>query len=823
MRRVDEITGQERVAERIAQILNAPRRQLTAIIGPEGSGKTRAAGLVAARLREQHRVVFRRGDALLSKSPEAMLLGPPVKPSAEEVGGTVLDIAQDVGDLIAEGHIPFSRTLRRLFKLKSKGDQRLSQRQQAFVFELSVSRFAAPVLLIADNLHYWDSASLHFLAQLHQGVWDDVYPGLRRLRIVLVWTPEQAGATFLAEVKRLFGQDLHLESLRRVGSSEFSELLTALGAPEGIPANIVQDIYAASGGHLLFASQIVSLLRTHPLTHAVQSIHEPNLGAALRAAIEARLDQAGAEGILVRRLIQAISIIGVAARPDDLACILDDERHRIEWIVDQAMRFGFVERSADEIAIAHDVIRRVVLTFLTPDQRAWHQRFAVCLATLRPWDYSRRAVHCSAAQDDESSQAMRVMGLLQGVREMKVKPEDDWLAVVAPVSERVHILLSALQSSAVAESDRRYDDAIVLLERVPTDVDPRIGAERDVILARLLLLKRTAVACERAIALLDDLESFRETEPDLWWRIEELRIVVLAYLGRYDAARRAESELQGSVRARAAFDPAALHVDNRLRRKAESVHAPRIANDRLRKALAYYDPSGDGSAPRDLVEYVLTLNNLGANELVLGDFDSAFERFARCYTTLAAAVRPIVRRIEIILSNLVVAHFLRTGVVPQSISVLDELTAPMELLSSDAGLVRSNVAALLALKGEHQQARRILADASARILTVDGFSEYTIYFVCSNLAVTSWLTGEDAAARRALQRAVTGADDLEPHFRPYAKRRLEILDRALVPAVERDLHAVAAAFRPGQPQIGEGWRFYGRPIGVTDLQFWTEG
>lgn len=822
MRRVDEITGQERVAAQIAKALASEGRCVAAITGPEGSGKTRAAALVAARLEQPHRVIFRRGDPLLVKSPEAMLLGPPVKASTEEVGSAVLDVAQDVAELIAEGHIPFSRTLRRLFGLKGKSDRRLSPRQQAFVFEVAASRSKGPVVLIADNLHCWDSESLHFLAQIHSGQWDGIYPKLRRLRTILVWTPEQAGESFIADVRRLFGSDLYVEALTRVDRATFDELLLALGAPEGIPADFVDEVWGASGGHLLFAAQIVELLRSGAPGTAARSVHREDLSGAVKHAIESRLDRAGPTGEVVRRLIQAISIIGEVVGLHDLTCILGDERERVDWTVDQAINLGFVARTADEIAIAHDVIRRVFLAFLTPNQRAWHLRFGACLVKLRPWDYSRRAVHCIAAGHDDLAEVMRVMGLLQGVRDMRIGPQDDWLTPVAPVSAKCEGFLEALRRASDAEREGRYDDAIKAVENVGGDLPPRLAAERDLILARLLLLKRTATACDRGIALVEDLDAYRDTEPDLWLRAEELRIVLLAYRGRYDEARRVESMLRMFLHEREPFDSTAAHVENRLRRKAESIHAPRIANDRLRRALAYFDPSGDGSAPRDVLEYVLTLNNLGANELVIGDFDAAFERFARCYSAIEAAPQPVVKRVEIILSNLVVAHFLRTGVVPYSMALLAELTESMDVLSSDAALVRSNVAALLAMQGNPDHAASILSEAAAQLLDAEGFSEYTLHFVCSNLAVVEWLRGKDDAAAVALGRALASANDLEPDFRPYAKRRLEILRTALMATSDRDFAHLASQFRPGQLQVGEGWSFYGRPLGLTDLQFWTE-
>ena len=822
MRRVEEITGEARVAQNIARALTEGGHRVAAIVGPEGSGKSRTAALVGLELQANYRIVLRRGEALLAGSPEAMLIGGPARPSTEQVGGAVLDVAQDVAELIADGHIPFSRTLRRLFKLKSKLDksQRLTERQQAFIFELAAIRSAKHALLVADNLHSWDSESLNFLAQIRNGLWDRVYPNLRQVRVVLVWTPEQAASGFEAKVKQLFGREVPLEELKHIDPTEFRELLIALGAPETIPDDLFAQIYAVSGGHLLFAAQIVGLLRSGSVDTATRSANTGDLTEALRTTIEARLDAAGPFGGVLCRLIQALSIIGETVKPHDLACVLPDDRERLEWILNQACRLGFIERNAEEINIAHEVIRRVFLTFLTPNQRDWHQRFADCLSKLRPWDYSRRSVHLSAAGRVEAAEVMRVMALLQGLRDMRIAPNDNWGLLAGPLSNPVLSFLGALQHAASAEVERRYDDAIHHLEDVPIGISSLLLAERDLILSRLLLLKRTTASYERGVALLEDLGTLRDEEPDLWSRIEEVRIVLLAYLGRLDDARRIEATLRVFFQERRAFDPVAAHAENRLRRKAESLHAPRIANDRLKRALAYFDPTGDGSNPRDLVEYLLTLNNLGANELVLGDFEAAFQRFAQCCRAIESAGRPVVKRVEIVLSNLVVAHFLRTGVIPESIAVLAELTEGMDVLSSDGSLVRSNIGALLASQGNPVEARSVLSSAAERILAVPDFSPYSIYFLFSNLAVVEWLNGADLAGSSAFRQSLASLDTLDLDLKPYARRRLEILEQQLVASGVRQLGGLTASFEP--LQVGEGWRLYGRPLAFTDLQFWTE-
>jgi hypothetical protein len=231
MREIEEIIGQRSVSQRIAAALREEGKRVAAIVGPEGTGKTRAAGLAAHDLGSQYRIIYRKGASLLSESPEAMLVGPESSPSFEERGAVVLDVAQDVAELLERGHIPFSRTLRRLFSIRAKKGRRLllTDRQQEFLFELGSVQLRPKAFLIADDFHLWDAESRLFLAQVADGLWDDIYPNLKNARLVLVWTPEQAPREFEETVLRLFGRSLDIARLERVRKSDFAELLVALG------------------------------------------------------------------------------------------------------------------------------------------------------------------------------------------------------------------------------------------------------------------------------------------------------------------------------------------------------------------------------------------------------------------------------------------------------------------------------------------------------------------------------------------------------------------------------------------------------------------
>lgn len=821
MRSVAEITGQDALAQRIHRAFEGGARTV-ALAGSEGSGKSQTAAIVAALANSTHRAVVRRGELLLRKSPEAMLVG--VK-SSDQVGKTtdaLMDVAEDVAELIQDGSIPFSRTLRRLFGMrKAAGKKRiLTERQQAFLYELAAVRDKRSVLLIADNLHYWDEESFTFLAQVQQGFWDEEYPGLKRVRVLLIWTPDQAAKDFPQLVSIAFGKGLRTEELKQVPVKSFGELLSALGGPADLPREVIDQAYAVAGGHLLFASQLVALLRESGAASASSLANGADAGEALKNMIEARLDAVGPASTILRRLLQALCIVGEGAGRTDLACVLPEADDNLEAIIEQAKRLGLVTGDHTTTSVVHEIVRRVFLQFLTPDEMAWHKRFASCLVKLRPSDYDRRAVHLEAAGLGEPAATARVMALLSAVRGNRILPEQDWISIAGPLSEVVAALVETLRRANLAESKRDYAGAIRIVEEGAVSADPVLLAERDAYLARLLLLVRTHASQERALSLLEEHPSFRTTEPDLWARIEELKIILLQYLGRIPQARHIESALRAFYQERSAYDPSAQFGENRLRRKSEAIHSPRIANDRLKRALLFLDPAGDGLAPRDLVEYALTLNNLGANELVVGDFDSAYRHLTKCFQLIQRSDQLVVRRVEIVLSNVVVAHYLHRNEAPPELELLGDLVREVDVSSSDGCLVRSNIGGLLVATGSGERGLALLRDTASEVSRLEGFSAYSRYFLYSNVATAVWSAGEDPKSWLAL--ADLAASQIEPDLEPYAKRRLAMLRDAFNPIERPDMQSLNAHFASAGPQVGEGWRLYGRSVALSDLQFWTE-
>lgn len=819
---LDSLLGQTEVIGVVRDAFQSGVR--TAIIyGREGTGKTSAAEEILAELGEGYHVTRRVGEKLLRATQEAALQGVEAATKDQASAGAIVDVAQDVADLVEDGHIPFSRTLRRLLKRREEAKRAkfLPQRKQEFLTNLIGGNPNSIPVLLADNLHYWDADSINFLAQLHGEVWTNLYPRLSDLKIILVWTTEQADETFSQKIADLFAENKVECQLERVREDRFGELLSAMGAPDGLPEHLVSELFVISGSHLRLVAELVSLLRSDSKSlHTIIS-DDPTTATVLTRMLETRLSEAGPASEFLQRLFAALCVVGDQASEADLQCLLESPVAQISELVAMASDIGLLKAHQSATAFTHDIIRRIFLEFLAPEQCAWHLKYSDCLKQIRPSDYGRRAIHLTAAGDEAGAETVRVMSLLQSVREQRVSHSDrDWIHQIAPVSDNTGHLIETLRDASVLVSERDYDAAINRISSDTFFVTEILLAERDYFLAQILVLIRTESSQVRALALISDNPGLEEREPDLWRRMEELKLLVQRNLGLFREARRTERELRRHYERKMGFDSSAALGLTRLRRISDSIHNPRISNDRLKKAIGYLDPTGDQSALRDAGEFFLCLNNLAANELVLGNFGSAFEHALRCWIFVDRFTSPVVRRPEIILSNVLVAQYLSRNIVSDEIDELLHLSKEFHSASSDGILLTSNLGGLILASGDFVRAENYLEECRLELQHFEDVFAYSRFHLFNNLMLSQWLLRKPW--RESLEAAVSAAKEIDEDSRPFANRRMEMLapilcEHEAAPSIE----LIEGVFSTSLDQLGPEWTLYGRAITFSDLQFWS--
>ncbi|MEP4627155.1 MAG: AAA family ATPase [Tateyamaria sp.] len=816
------LLGQSEIKHAVCEAFQSGIR--TAVIfGREGTGKTMAAEAVVAELGGGYRTVRRVGEKLLRATQEAALQGVEVSAEGDTNSGAIVDVAQDVAELVEDGYVPFSRTLRRLLKRREEAKRAtfLPKRKQEFLNQLIGGDPNKTPVLLADNLHYWDVDSLDFLAQLHNDVWKNLYPRLSELKIILVWTTDQADETFAERIDDLFADNKVEHKLERVEERRFAQLISAMGAPDGIPNQLIAELYAISGAHLRLVAELVSLFTSNSKSLQTILSDDPSTTKVLARMLQTRLSEAGPASEFLQRLFAALCIVGDKATEADLECLLEYPVAKISELLTLASDLGFLKDQQSVTAFTHDIIRRVYLEFLAPEERAWHQKYSECLKKIRPSDFGRRAVHLAAAGDESGAENARVMSLLQSIREQRILPTgENWLHQVEPVGAKTGQLIESLKQASALVAERKYDAAINLLSAKTFFVDDILLAEKDYFLARILSLIRTAASQARALALISDNPDLEEREPDLWRRFEELKLVVQRNLGQFRDARRTERELRQHYEMNMNFDYSAALGLTRLRRISDSIHNPRISNDRLKKAIVFLDPNGDQSNLTDPEEYVLCRNNLAANELVLGNFGSAYDHALRCWVFIDKFTSPVVRRPEIILSNVLVAQFLSKKIVSDEIDELLRLSRDFHSAGSDGVLITSNMGGLIIANGNYAQAEKYLEECRLEIEHYKDVFAYSRFHLFNNMMLAQWL--QQKPWEESLAAAKDAANTMDEDSHNFAIRKMEMLTHALHEFAETpSIKCIDDMFASAPDQLGPEWALYGRAIAFSDLQFWT--
>ncbi len=832
------ILGLDSIGEEILTKIELTDERISLISGPPGSGQELLVSEITDKVRSSGKGLLKidpgRFDVEVPFGAFDRLENPLL--SREDVGSVGLELLNDTIDFVADGPIPFRRSLVRLLKVfGSYANTRglsLSKEELERLERTSRLLGNSCEIILAENYSKWDRQSQRLLKLVLDPRIATVYKNFSKVNIVVVEADadQYIGKHAVKELGNLSGA----WALRRIPQSAFPELLKSFGLKENLPNDVVEFLYRASNGDLDVIRQI-SYSGQRELDFGSLTSDE-KLFEKLADSLMRQITSASKIHAELPKFIGALANSKSSLDLLTIACTLNDgallnrlSKDKYEEISCICSDLKLVVMKSGRFRIRDDFLKNFILRLDEFRFENIHSKTSRCIAKIRPGAYGERITHLLAAgRKNEAA----ILDMMQQIGLHRRGMPTDFKAsaygdLQGDALNSLPLFYLILRSNEL-EKQRRFEEAIELLQFYAEPASDLIRAESDLALARILSQTRTKSNYARAIALLEPWAIGGLVELELWFRIMELMITLHILMHQTDLARRFYDKILKEIDKRKEFDPDALRVHFRLLRKTVSLFSGESAADRLASAVAFFRGNA-GNIERsaknaDPFELFVAANNLAGILIVLGKYNDA-QKFvdvasAEYEKTQLMLSKP---RPEIFLNNSILCRF-RIGDITaaEACQLMDECLKTLPT-SSDNHLLKSSLACYSALSGDLETALAISGDSWEQITSSGGYSSYTTMIVGSNHSALLHLSGQKKEAvnlHSSLEATVN-----EISFKGYeaAKRRYELVAGAFSDVEEGDTVGWESyLLQTHGQQIGLDWNFYGHGFLLSDLQYWLE-
>jgi len=366
--------GRQRVGVELTQCLReavAGHGSLCALIGEAGIGKTRCAEELAKRAQELGMLT------LLGRCPQASGM-PPLWPIDSALGAAR-------GDVAARARAAIAQLVRHEASTgRSEQGARFNAVEQVAgaLHKLAASQ---PVLLVVDDVHWADAATLQWLSFMVSEV--------HAMRVCVVITLRdreiEAGSARERQLQHVLRQS-RATYLGSLGGDHVAELIKIMAGRE-VSADLAEAVRKASGGIPLFAVEVIhTLMREHgadqidrlrPEIVRVPKVARDVLGERMRVLPPETFE-----------LIMAASVIGETFDLSLLASLTELEPEVLLERLAPAVAEGKVVAEAPHVyRFAHALFHTVAYDSVPASQRAAMHRKTGALLRERPSERVRRA------------------------------------------------------------------------------------------------------------------------------------------------------------------------------------------------------------------------------------------------------------------------------------------------------------------------------------------------------------------------------------------------------------------------------------------------
>ncbi|UJB65209.1 AAA family ATPase [Acidovorax sp. YS12] len=716
-----------------------------------------------------------------------------------------------------------------LHKLYDVGKRR-SQQGVAFLYDEEVSLLTVfnqqargrPVLMIADDIEWWDGRSLSILAMILKKEIEGTFPFVSNFYLLAVTTdgalprPIWEDGRF-NDVLPAFHHRIRTKYLEK---NKFNEIAETLGLPQAIGEDDRRIIFEMSGGNLSILGEACHFLSKNG--GDLSSIEKSDKTNFFGNLLMARLKKTGGNREAIEALLQAVTIIGTIAIRDEISCLLND-RVQIGNAIKLCSELNFINCNGNLIEFRDDATRNVFHDKLGIHESTLRIAFAECLRKLTPGDYVRRSANLFRAGECRQAADLLVAAAAADFRRGNqsssyASAESAVLIETGGCARLIDELSRAYHSLALGDNE----NTLRIVNSLGAVHSKIISAEILYVKSLAELNSRSEKLRKKLIRELQLSAKHIDIEFEQGLRLQSVLRSALVLERDKGPAYTLDHELREKLSNRLDYDKSAEYSIYVLERSAESLNMPDVALQRVMDAERFHRPE-DGCDPLEPSEYFRCLNNLAALFISTGDYFKAINASEKAIALADRYSGVTFPRKDMVHTLNVMARY-RVGVVSASEAEgLQRAVVECFGISSDPYYTKNHLGVYLCLDGRLAEGIEIFKELEKELINIVDPEPNPLYFVCSNLCSAKYLLGAPASECLAKWDNLSQLVDKNPY---ETKELLRTRHDVLRQVFEKDIRMSPVEWdryplenKPREPSAI--WPEIGRGFRMPDVQFWS--
>lgn len=610
------------------------------------------------------------------------------------------------------------------------------------------------IVLVFDNIHWWDRRSLQLLKLILTNKQILNPDKLNRFTLIFSITSNQLVIHGDLVDSIMKESEYKKMPFPIIDFPEFKDTLLSKTLQSFSSAQL-NLLYNLVNGHLQVFFEIINEITNHNFDF--NATYESNK-QYLSSVLEKRLEDFGADNTQILKTLEYASIIGLTFSVFELRNLTQSAENELRTIISKTSKLAIIEETdnIDYIKFAHDIIREIFKNKVDEQHIEYYSSLAMCIKEIKPDQYLRRARYFIKCQLTEDAITLYILEIIKQIRlyGKALQTVYDEINPLFNPLQREYINL--MQESYSLYSQKKYKDASSKLDLI-LDVYPiELLAERDILRIRCYSKTMASTEIQRVVNKYNAIRknSTYNNEKDIWERFSQVLMIAFAHLGEIEIARDIESEILRSLSGRLNYDDTATKRMYIIKRVANSIHNIEVSSVFVKDAFIYFGNSASGI--RDVYQYYISLVNLSTILINQGEFDKAYKIAIEGFNIENNNRDIDFPRIQLLRNNYIISGYL-SGILNEDECILlyEEILSAMPNVISERLFYKSNLSIFWALKDNPQKAYNIIQEEAKLHYDIEEKEGLYQYRVVTNSSIYLYMLGNIDIAIEQLKNICT--------------------------------------------------------------------